>query len=64
MPYDDFVMIWSFVNPGKDINATIQVGEVFYIPKYDEVSRLRIEYYKTQIIAQNNFETANELFET
>ncbi len=62
MPYSDFVMIWNFINPWKDINGKIKVGDHFLIPKYDEASQAKIELYKTQIIAQNNFDEANRLF--
>lgn len=60
--YDDFLLVWNYANPWKQIDETIQVGDTFWIMKSGDEASMKLLQFKSQIQAKNNLDAANTLF--
>lgn len=61
--YEDFLLVWNYVNPEKNIDDTIRVWDRFLIMKAWDIYQKKLEILKKQLIAKNQFDAANTLFE-
>ncbi len=63
VPIQDLLLVWNYLNPERNENS-IQIWEVFSIPKSDDETLVKISLYREQIQKEQDFKKVIEYWQT